>query len=201
MLFCKVCSLELTSNKRTRLKLKGNAVGINDVCSELFDSLMKKYTDHPFSSFHSYLSDEPAFVCKSCFSVSITRTVSGDTHTIIEGSLPARRWSKTVGRRAFVCKSCFSVSITRTVSGDTHTIIEGSLPARRWSKTVGRRAKQYGWQRHKHVSPANKLFYSLLLLVFQALQAECLYCCVDSGIDLLFAGLQDFLLSGFAPCS
>ena len=168
MLFCKVCSLELSSDKHTRLKLKGNAVGINDVCSELFDSLMKKYADHPFSIFHSYLSDEPAFVCKSCFSVSITRTVSGDTHTIIEGSLPARRWSKTVGRRA----------------------------------------KQYGWQRHKHVSPANKLFYSLLLLVFQALQAECLYCCVDSGIDLLFAvpgyvwsGLRDFLLSGFAPCS
>ena len=46
--------------------------------------------------FHSYLSDEPALVCKSCFSVSITRAA----HTIIEGSLPARRWSKTVGRSA-----------------------------------------------------------------------------------------------------
>ena len=100
MLFCNVCSVELTSDRRTRLKLKGNAVGINDVCSELFDSLMKKYADIQFSSFHSYFSDEPAFVCKSCFSVSITRTVSGDTHTMIEGSLSARRWSKTVGRRA-----------------------------------------------------------------------------------------------------
>ena len=100
MLFCNVCSVELTSDRRTRLKLKGNAVGINDVCSELFDSLMKMYVDIQFSSFHSYFSDEPAFVCKSCFSVSITRTVSGDTHTMIEGSLSARRWSKTVGRRA-----------------------------------------------------------------------------------------------------
>ena len=45
-------------------------------------------------------SDEHAFVCKYCFSVSIIRAASGDTHTIIEGSLPARRWSKTVGRRA-----------------------------------------------------------------------------------------------------
>ena len=58
MLFCKVYSLELSSDKRTRLKLKGNDVGINDVCLELFDSLMKKYADHPFSSFHTYLSDE-----------------------------------------------------------------------------------------------------------------------------------------------
>ena len=45
MLFCNVCSIELTSDRRTRLKLKGNAVGINDVCSELFDSLMKMYVD------------------------------------------------------------------------------------------------------------------------------------------------------------
>ena len=120
MLFCKVCSLELTSDRRTRLKLKGNAVGINNVCSELFDSLMKKYADHPFSSFHSYLSDEPAFVCKSCFSVSITRTVTGDTHTIIEGSLPARS----------------SLARQRPGAGARDY-------ARRWSKTVGRRAKQY----------------------------------------------------------
>ena len=56
---------------------------------------------------------------------------------------------------------------------------------RQKSETV--RLSKAGWQHHKHVSPANKLFYSLLLLVFQALQAECLYCCVDSGIDLLFA--------------
>ena len=56
---------------------------------------------------------------------------------------------------------------------------------RQKSETV--RLSKAGWQRHKHVSPANKFFYSLLLLVFQALQAECLYCCVDSGIDLLFA--------------
>ena len=112
---------------------------------------MKKYADHPYSSFHSYLSDEPAFVCKSCFSVSIIRTVSGDTHTIIEGSLPARRWSKTVGRRA----------------------------------------KQYDFPKPAgsatNTSRPLTLFYSLLLLVFQALQAECLHCCVDSGIDLLFA--------------
>ena len=100
MVFCKVYSVELTSDRRTRLKLKGNAAGINNVYSELFDSLTKKYADHPFFSFHRYLSDEPAFVCKSCFSVSIIRAVSGDTHTIIEGSLPACRWLKTVGRSA-----------------------------------------------------------------------------------------------------
>ena len=28
-------------------KLKGNTAGISDVYSELFDSLMKKYVDHP----------------------------------------------------------------------------------------------------------------------------------------------------------
>ena len=56
---------------------------------------------------------------------------------------------------------------------------------RQKSKTV--RLSKASWQRHKHVSPANKLFYSLLLLVFQALQAKCLHCCVDSGINLLFA--------------
>ena len=111
MLFCKVCSLELTSDRRTRLKLKGNAIGINDVCSELFDSLMKKYEDHPFSSFHSYLSDEPAFVCKSCFSVSIARTVTGGTQMV---------------------ENC-----------------------RQKSETV--RLSKAGWQRHKHVSPANTL--------------------------------------------
>ena len=114
-------------------------------------ALWRSKADHPFSSFHSYLSDEPAFVCKSCFSVSIIRTVSGDTHTIIEGSLPARRWSKTVGRRA----------------------------------------KQYDFPKPAgsatNTSRPLTLFYSLLLLVFQALQAECLYCYVDSGIDLLFA--------------
>ena len=158
MLFCKVCSLELTSDKRTRLKLKGNAVGINDVFSELFDSLMKKYTDYPFSSFHSYLSDEPAFVCKSCFSVSITRTVSGHTHH---------------NRRLFACTQ----------------IVEN---CRQKNETV------YGWQRHKNVSPANKLFYSLLLLVFQALQAKCLHCCIDSGIDLLFAQCTWLCLPGLA---
>ena len=97
MVFCEVYSLELTLDRCTRLKLKGNAAGINDAYSELFDSLMKKYADHQFSSFHNYLSDKPVFMCNSCFSVTITRVVSGDTHTIIEDSL---FWSKIVGRRA-----------------------------------------------------------------------------------------------------
>lgn len=69
MALCKVCSVDLSSDRRTRLKLKGNATGVNIVYSELFDSLVDSYADHPFSSLHSYLSDEPAYVCKSCFGV------------------------------------------------------------------------------------------------------------------------------------
>ena len=69
MAFCKVCSDDISSDRRGRFKLKGNAAGINEVYSELLDSLLEKYADHPSSSLHNYLSKEPAFVCKACFVV------------------------------------------------------------------------------------------------------------------------------------
>ena len=64
-----MCRVDLSSDRRARLKLKGNAVGVNVVYSELFDSLMDTYTEYPISSLPNYLSNEPAFVCKSCFAV------------------------------------------------------------------------------------------------------------------------------------
>ena len=69
MAFCKVCSEDISSDRRARIKLKGNAAGVDVVYSELFDSLLEKYADHPFSTLHNYLSEEPAFVCKACFTV------------------------------------------------------------------------------------------------------------------------------------
>lgn len=69
MAFCKVCSEDISSDRRARLKLKGTAAGVDVVYSELFDSLLESYADHPFSSLHNYLSKEPAFVCKACFGV------------------------------------------------------------------------------------------------------------------------------------
>ena len=67
MEMCKVCSVDISSDRRSRFKLKGDAAGIKEVYSELFDSLNEKYSEYPTSSFHRYLTDEPAFVCKSCF--------------------------------------------------------------------------------------------------------------------------------------
>ena len=69
MAVCKVCSKDISSDRRARFKLKGNASGVNVVYSELFDSLLESYSNHPFSRLHNYLSDEPAFVCKACFVV------------------------------------------------------------------------------------------------------------------------------------
>ena len=174
MLFCKVCSLELNSDRRTRLKLKGNAVGINDVCSELFDSLMKKYADHPFSSFHSYLSDEPAFVCKSCFSVSITRSVTGDTHTIIEGSLPARRWLKTVGRRA---KQYHFPKPAGSATNTSRPLTNSSIAFCCWCFKLSK----------PNACTAASIAASICSLLYLAMST--------------WSGLRDFLLSGFAPCS
>ena len=65
----KVCSVGISADRRARLKLKGDAAGTKGVYLELFDSLMEKYSEYPTSSLHSYLTDEPAFVCKSCFAV------------------------------------------------------------------------------------------------------------------------------------
>ena len=67
MEMCKVCSVDISLDRCSRFKLKGDAAGIKEVYSELFDSLNEKYSEYPTLSFHRYLTDEPAFVCKSCF--------------------------------------------------------------------------------------------------------------------------------------
>ncbi len=66
---CKVCSCDLSPEKSERRKLQGNAAGIKGVYTALFDGLIEKYPGRSSSSIQSYLSAEPAFVCKSCFSV------------------------------------------------------------------------------------------------------------------------------------
>ena len=144
------------------------------MCSELFYSLVKKYADHPFSSFHSYLSDEPAFVCKSCFSVSITRAVSGDTHTIIEGSLRARRWSKTVGRRA---KQYNFPKPAGSVTNTSRPLINSSIAFCCWCFKLSK----------PNTCTAASIAASIYSLLYLAMST--------------WSGLRDFLLSGFAPCS
>ena len=69
MAICKACDASLLDKKGNRKALVGDAAGAPAVYTVLFQFLSKECPSYQHSQYHQYLGEEPAFVCKSCFSL------------------------------------------------------------------------------------------------------------------------------------
>lgn len=63
---CKICGCNVASIRGERRSLVGKAAGVSAVYSSLFDSLHEEYSVAA-AEIHQYLTSQPTFTCKSCF--------------------------------------------------------------------------------------------------------------------------------------
>ena len=179
MAFYKVCSEDI---RRARLKLKVNADVVNVVYSELFDSLLESYADHPFSSWHNYLSDEPAFVCKACFVVFKNYCDVKASIQSLKQKLQSS-YGETARKVSYTNSACMRVQhmIIMYQYNFYYTVWSRYCQKKdSWCHCDGRRGRvQRHWQERRLVTAVNDVAVEvnmLSLTIYYGMVTQCFYC-------------------------